>query len=78
MIKEIKMPAEKLDIRIGALAVTKGFITPEQLVEALIIQVNENLYQSKHRLIGEILLEKEYITIAQISAVLEAMDIFEA
>ncbi len=72
------MPAEKLDIRIGALAVTKGFITPEQLVEALRIQVNENLNQSKHRLIGDILLEKEYITTAQINTVLEAMDIFEA
>ncbi len=72
------MPAEKLDVRIGALAVTKGFITPEQLVEALIIQVNENLYQSKHRLIGEILREKEYLTTAQNNAVLESMDIFEA
>ena len=71
------MPAEKLDIRFGALAVTKGFITPEQLVEALKIQVNENLKQSKHRIVGEILREKEYITTAQINAVLESMDIFE-
>jgi hypothetical protein len=72
------MPTEKLDIRFGALAVTKEFITPEQLVEALKIQVNENLKQSKHRLIGEILREKEYITTAQTNAVLESMDIFEA
>jgi len=49
-----------------------------QLVEALKIQVKENLSQSKHRLIGEILREKEYITTAQINAVLESMDIFEA
>ena len=71
------MPAEKLDVRFGALSVTKGFITPEQLVEALKIQVNENLNQSKHRIIGEILREKEYITTAQINAVLKSMDIFE-
>lgn len=71
------MPAEKLDIRFGALAVTKGFITPEQLVEALKIQVHENLKLSKHRLIGEILREKEYLTTAQINAVLDSMDIFE-
>ena len=72
------MPAEKHDARFGALAVTKGFITPEQMVEALKIQVRENLNQSKHRLIGEILREKEYITTAQINTVLESMDIFEA
>lgn len=72
------MPAEKFDVRFGALAVTKGFITPEQLVETLKLQVNENLKQSKHRLVGEILKEKEYITTAQINAVLESMDIFEA
>jgi len=72
------MTSEKLDIRFGALAVTKGFITSDQLVEALKIQVNENLNLPKHRLIGEILREKEYITTAQINAVLAAMGIFEA
>lgn len=71
------MPAEKLDVRFGALAVTKGFITPEQLVEALKIQVSENLNLSKHRLIGDILREKKYITTTQINVVLESMDIFE-
>jgi len=71
------MSAEKLDQRFGALAVAKGFITSDQLVEAIKIQVTENLKESKHRLIGEILRDQGYLTAIQTVEVLNSMGIYE-
>ena len=59
------------DNRFGVVAVKGGFITPEQLTDALTIQVLEELESDKRRLIGEILLEKGYITTDQIEEVLD-------
>jgi len=56
--------------RFGVVAVKSGFITPEQLCEALTTQVLEELKGTKRRLIGKILYEKEYITMPQIAEVL--------
>jgi len=67
------MSTEKIDNRFGVVAIEKGFITFEQLVEALKIQVSEELEGNKRRLIGQILIDKEYITISQIDEVLISM-----
>ncbi len=69
------MSLEKLDKRFGIASIESGFITPEQLYEALKIQVMEELGGAKRRLIGEILREKEYITNLQIDEVLLSMGI---
>lgn len=69
------MAQERLDKRFGIVAVENGFITSEQLIEAMKTQVYEDLEGSKHRLIGEILQEKEYITTIQIDEVLKFMGI---
>ncbi len=37
------MEAEPEEIRFGVIAVQKGFVTPEKVVQALEIQVNEDL-----------------------------------
>jgi len=71
------MSAQQLDQRFGALAITKGFITSDQLVEAIKIQVLENLKQSQHRLIGEILREQGSLTTDQTAEVLNLMGIFD-
>ena len=42
-------------------------------MEALAIQVQENVEQEKHRLIGQILLEEGLLTESQIDEVLETM-----
>jgi len=68
------MPVEDLDKRFGVIAVEKGFITPEQLVDALKVQIIEDLEYTDHRLVGEILMEKEHITEAQINEVLKSME----
>ena len=67
------MSIQKIDNRFGVTAVKNGFISREQLFEALKIQLAEDLKGAKHRLIGEILRVKEYITEAQIDKVVESM-----
>ena len=69
------MSEGKLDKRFGAMAIEKGFITLENLLEAIEIQIHENMDGSDHRLIGQILWEKGYITSEQINEVLASMGI---
>jgi len=64
-----------LDKRFGAVAIDKGFITLENLIEAMKIQIFENLDGSDHRLIGQILWEEGYIDSEQINEVLRSMGI---
>jgi hypothetical protein len=60
--------------RFGAIAVEKGFITEDQLFQALKIQAKENLAEGKHRLLGQILLEEGLITTQQIEEVLDVIN----
>ena len=63
----------KREMRFGVVAVEKGFITPEQLFEALKAQVREDLEKETHRLLGEILLEQDMITQKQQDEVLKTL-----
>ena len=56
--------------RFAAIAVRKGFVTAEQAKTALSDQLDEDLANKRHRLVGAILLEKGWITIQQIDIVL--------
>ena len=56
--------------RFGQAAVERGFITPEQLKEALTEQVDDDLANRQHRLLGDILFEKNWMTAKQIESVL--------
>jgi hypothetical protein len=69
------MVVEKLDKRFGIVAIESGFIDSEQLLEAMKVQVFEGLEGDKHRLIGEILREKGYMTDDHIHEVLKLMGI---
>lgn len=66
-----KIFAVEPEKRFGSIAVEKGFITPDQLIDALRIQINQEIITGKHKLIGEILLEKGHITTDQINDVLK-------
>ena len=70
---EHNMEAGHLERRFGVLAVDKGFITADQVIEALRIQVMEDIGKGEHRLIGRILLEQGLITLAQVDEVLDTM-----
>ena len=69
------MSEGKLDKRFGAMAIDKGFITLENLLEAMETQIQENMEGSDHRLIGQILWEKGYLTTEQINEVIKSMGI---
>ncbi len=57
-------------LRFGTGAVRKEFITVHQLVEAMAIQVREDVEGKPHRAIGEILVDLGHMTPSQIQVVL--------
>jgi hypothetical protein len=57
----------------GIIAIEKGFITSEMLIEALRVQVEDEVEFHTHRLIGEILMEKDYLTAMQIQNILNTI-----
>lgn len=67
------MTKDHLERRFGIVALENGFVSPEQLREALEIQVTENIEKKKHRFIGTILVDQGYMKHSQISEVLKAM-----
>lgn len=64
---------EHYEKRFGIIAIETGFISREDLIMALKIQVLEDLSLGSHRLIGSILLDEKLITAGQIQAVLDIM-----
>ena len=71
------MTTQHFEKRFGIMAVEKGFVTPEQVLEAIEIQVKENMEQKKHRFIGMVLVEQGYMRHSQIQEVLKSMDVPE-
>lgn len=70
MKPEGRLKTEEIDIRFGVAAAQKGFVTKDQILEALDIQLTEDFSLGKHRLIGTILFDQGHITIAQVNDVL--------
>ena len=71
------MSTEAIEQRFGTVAERRGYITPTQLVEALKIQVFENIKKRQHRFIGEILYDQGHITTYQINEVLDFIATFQ-
>jgi hypothetical protein len=59
--------------RFGTMSVEKGYVTKEQLLEAMRIQVEQDLDGIEHRLIGSILFSMGYMTLEQVNEVIEAI-----
>ena len=62
--------------RFAATAVLRGFVTAEQVKEALTEQLEDNILNRPHRQIGQILLTHNWITAEQINIVLHEMQSF--
>lgn len=56
--------------RFGAIAVLKGFVTIDEVKEAIMDQVEDDLSGCEHRLLGNILFERGLITENQIETVM--------
>lgn len=63
----------KYCLRFGQTAVEMGFITESQLKEALCCQIEENLSDQGHRLLGTILFDMDWMTAVQIEKVVNAL-----
>jgi len=61
--------------RFGTVAIEKGFITAMELLEAMRVQITEDIELKYHRPIGAILLDDGAITGQQLNEVLRAMNI---
>ena len=64
---------EHYEKQFGIIAIDKGFITPDMLIGALKTQVEEEVDFHTHRLIGEILMEKDQLTAMQIQEILNVI-----
>lgn len=69
---------ERYERRFGSIAIDKGFITLNDLIQALVIQVQEEILKGTHRLIGQILFDLNIMTTTQIEEVLKEIFKHEA
>ena len=59
--------------RFAMIAIEKGYITKEQIIEALTTQITQELEKKKQQRIGTILLSKGYMTQEQIDEVAKSL-----
>ena len=57
--------------RFGIIAIEKGFISQEELIHALTVQVREDLESGIHRLVGELFFDLEIMDANQIEEVVK-------
>jgi hypothetical protein len=67
------MRMKEHDKRFGITAVEKGFITLEQLFDAMKIQLREDVERREHRVLGTILFDMGVLSLPQIDEVLHSM-----
>jgi hypothetical protein len=65
---------DEIQIRFGTVAVKKGFVTFEQVTEAMSIQVGEDIENRQHRMIGKILLDQRLMIQPQIDEVIYTIE----
>ena len=64
------MDVPGIEKHFGAIAIEKRFITLDQFIEAMTLQVREDLNSQEHRRIGQILHEMGYLSDTQIKEIL--------
>jgi hypothetical protein len=73
MKSKFEKEVSRLCRRFGTIAVKKGFVSQEQVKEAFMEQLDDDLNGREHRLIGTILFEKNFITWDQVDMVLKEL-----
>jgi hypothetical protein len=69
----LKVLEGRFERRFGDITISKGYISLEQLIQAMTIQVREEMKKGVHRLLGEILMDLDLMTEGQVRGVLEEM-----
>ncbi len=62
----------------GQIAIDLGFVTEEQVKECFAEQLGDDVADRRHRLIGEIMFMKDFMTIKQIEIVLNTLPKYES
>jgi len=70
-----KLYPDRRVYRFGSIAVSRKYVTLEQVQRALMEQVEDNVMQRPHRRLGEILREHNLITEEQMKSILEEMGV---
>ena len=65
------MTIDPSDVRFGTIALNTGFISPNQPGRAVSVQMSDDLEKGAHRLLGEILLQMEFMKDIQVKELLE-------
>jgi hypothetical protein len=58
-------------VRFGQIAVKMGFISGQQLKEAISEQIDDDLADTNHRFLGDILLGKQLLNLEQVDLILD-------
>lgn len=66
----LKKLSNKYTPRFAQLAVNKGFVSSEQVIQAVTEQLNDDLARKEHKLIGTIMMKKGWMTAKQVEEVL--------
>ena len=73
MKTKFEKEVSKLCRRFGTIAVKKGFVSMDQIKDAFMEQLDDDLNGREHRLIGTILFEKDLMTWDQVNIVLKEL-----
>jgi len=74
MVNKIETPSlTQFSARFGMKALDMGFVTIDQVLEALTEQTMENYINKHHRPLGRIFLEKGWMTLDEVNIVLKSL-----
>lgn len=63
--------------RFGSIAAYRKYVTLDQVQQALAEQIEDNVHDRKHRRLGDILRENNWITEEQVRSILKEMGVEE-
>lgn len=67
------MTKGNIEDRFGMIAISKGFISFEQFMKAMAIQIKDEVEIERHTIIGKILMDQGLLNKTQIDEVLELL-----
>ena len=70
-----KLSAVVVTFRFGKIAFNRKYVTLEQVQRALAEQMEDDVMQKPHRLLGDILLKNNWITEEQMKSILDEMGV---
>lgn len=65
--------SQKYNPRFGQISVEKGFASSEQVKQAVLEQIDDNLAKKPHRFIGRIMLDRGWLNAQQVDEILNEL-----